>query len=162
MCDYCGRFAADLSQLNCWFDEYRSPLWDQDHSGNDRHLVPGSLVHCSGMFPERFRRVSVSVGSREIRLNYWDRAPKIRDSVLLNSWDSFLVTLPSISSEFCVMYSPVIPGTNMVCDWLFLGCSCVSLETAANFFVCFLTLPSLVEKFLIVVRSEFSVIFKTT
>ena len=28
-----------------------------------------------------------------------DRAPKMRDSVLRNSWDSFLVTVPSISSE---------------------------------------------------------------
>ena len=28
-----------------------------------------------------------------------DKAPKIRDSVLLNSFESFLVTLPSISSE---------------------------------------------------------------
>ena len=31
------------------------------------------------------------------------RAPKMRDSVLLNSWDSFLLTLPSISSETCVI-----------------------------------------------------------
>ena len=29
----------------------------------------------------------------------FDKAPKIRHSVLLNSFESFLVTLPSISSE---------------------------------------------------------------
>ena len=29
----------------------------------------------------------------------FDKAPKIRDSVLLNYFESFLVTLPSISSE---------------------------------------------------------------
>ena len=29
----------------------------------------------------------------------FDKAPKMRDSVLLNSFESFLVTLPSISSE---------------------------------------------------------------
>ena len=32
-----------------------------------------------------------------------DSAPKMRDSVLLNSWDSFLVTLRSTSCETCAM-----------------------------------------------------------
>ena len=63
-----------------------------------------------------------------------ERAPKMRDSVLLNSWDSFLVTLPSISSESCVIYSSLILGTDVFRDWPFLGCSsCVFLVTAANF-----------------------------
>ena len=63
-----------------------------------------------------------------------DNAPKIRDSVLLNSWDSFLVTLPSICSETCVIYSSLILGTDVFRDWPFLGCSsCVSLVRAANF-----------------------------
>ena len=63
-----------------------------------------------------------------------DRAPKMRDSALLNSWDSFLVTLLSISSEICVIYSSLILGTDVFRDWPFLGCSsCVSLVTAANF-----------------------------
>ena len=61
------------------------------------------------------------------------RALKIHDSVLLNSWDSFLVNLPSISSENYVMHSSVISGTNMFSDWLFLVFSFVFLETAANF-----------------------------
>ena len=62
------------------------------------------------------------------------RAPKMRDSVLLNSWDSFLVTLPSISSESCVIDSSLILGTDVFRDWPLLGCSsCVSLVTAANF-----------------------------
>ena len=56
------------------------------------------------------------------------------DSVLLNSWDSFLVTLPSISSETCVIYSSLILGTDVFCDWPFLGfSSCISLVTAAKF-----------------------------
>ena len=56
------------------------------------------------------------------------------DSVLPISWDSFLVTLPSISSETCVIYSSLILGTDVFLDWPFLGCSfCVSLVTAANF-----------------------------
>ena len=58
---------------------------------------------------------------------------KIRDSVLLNSRDSFLVTRPSISSKICLIYSSVIPRTHVFRDWLFLVCFCVSLETAANF-----------------------------
>ena len=62
------------------------------------------------------------------------RAPKMRDSVLLNFWDSFRVTLPSICSETCVIYSSLIPGTDVFRDWPFLGfSSCVSLVTAANF-----------------------------
>ena len=62
------------------------------------------------------------------------RAPKMRDSVLLYSWDSFLVTLPSISSKTCAIYSSLILGTDVFRDWPFLGfSSCVSLVTAANF-----------------------------
>ena len=62
------------------------------------------------------------------------RAPKMRDSVLLNSWDSFLLTLPSISSETCVIYSSLVLGTDVFRDWPFLGfSSSVSLVTAANF-----------------------------
>ena len=52
-----------------------------------------------------------------------DRAPEMRDSVLLNSWDSFLLTLPSISSETCVMFSSLILGTDVFRDWPFLGFS---------------------------------------
>ena len=60
-------------------------------------------------------------------------ADKMRDSVLLNSWDSFKVTLPSISLETCVIYSSIL-GTYVFRDWPFLGfSSCVSLATAANF-----------------------------
>ena len=63
-----------------------------------------------------------------------DRVPKMRDYVLLNSWDIFLGTLSSISSETCVIYSSLNPGTDVFRDWPFLGCSsCVSLERAANF-----------------------------
>ena len=57
----------------------------------------------------------------------------MRDFVLLNSWDSFLVTLPSISSKSGVIYSSLILGTDVFPDWLFFGFSyCISLVTAAN------------------------------
>ena len=98
------------------------------------------------MFPDRVRRACVSVGSREFCLIETD-CPKCENSVLLNFWESFLVTLPSISSEGCVMYSRLIPGTDMVRDWLFLVCSsCVSCETVANFRL-FLKIAIFWEKF---------------
>ena len=88
-------------------------------------IVAGCSRNSSGAFP--YLRV------RKKLIKFGDRAPKIRDSNWLNSWDSFLVTLPSISSDTWVMYSSVIPGTNVFGAWLFLAFSWVSLETAANY-----------------------------
>ena len=63
-----------------------------------------------------------------------DRAAKMRDSFLLNSWDSFLVTLLSISSETGAVYSSLVLGTDVFLDWPFLEISsCVSVVTFANF-----------------------------
>ena len=84
--------------------------------------VPGTLSECVRIC--WFKRNSSNL----------DRSPKMRDSVLLNSWDSFLLTLPAISSETCVIYSSLILGTDVFRDWPFLVCSsCVFLVTAANF-----------------------------
>ena len=77
----------------------------------------------------------------------FDRAPKIRDSVRLNSFESFLVTLPSISSETWEMYCWAISGSSVFCDWLFLVFSGVSLETAANFSLFLKVAMILREKF---------------
>ena len=83
--------------------------------------IPGTIPECVRICG--FKRNSSNL----------DRAPKMRESVLLISWDSFLVTPPSISYEVCVIYSS-IPGTDVFHDWSFLGCSsCVSLATAAKF-----------------------------
>ena len=71
----CERSRPGLSQLGCWHDRRRTPLQDGDHSGNDPRLVPGFLRQRSGRFLERFRRMSVSVGSREIRLT-WAEHPR--------------------------------------------------------------------------------------
>ena len=65
---HCERSRPGLRKLGCWHDRQRTPLQDGDHSGNDARLVPGFLRQRSGMFPERFRRMSVPVSSREIRL----------------------------------------------------------------------------------------------
>ena len=77
----------------------------------------------------------------------FDRAPKTRDFVLLNSFESFLVTLPSISSEIWQMHSWAISGSSVFCDWLFLVFSGVSLETAAKFFLFLRVTMILREKF---------------
>ena len=77
----------------------------------------------------------------------FDRAPKIRDSVLVNFFESFLVTLPSISSESWEMYSWAISRSSVFCDWLLLVFSGVFLETAANFLLFLKSAMILREKF---------------
>ena len=77
--------------------------------------VPGRVLECVRICG--FKRNSSSL----------DRAHKMRDSVLLNSWDNFSVILSSISSETCVIYSSLIPGTDVFRDWPFLGCPLVFL-----------------------------------
>ena len=84
--------------------------------------VPGTVPECVRIC--RFKGNSSNL----------ETAPKMRDSVLLNSWDSFLVPLSSISLETCVIYSSLILGTDVFRDWPFLRrYSCVSLVRAANF-----------------------------
>ena len=61
----CDDPRLDLSQLNDETDRRRVPLQDEDHPENDPHMVPGFPRLCSGTFPQRFRSVSVSAGSRE-------------------------------------------------------------------------------------------------
>ena len=83
---------------------------------------PGTVLEC------------VRICGLKRNLSNLDRAPKMRDSVLMNSWDSFLVTSPSISSKICLICSWLILGMDVFRDWPFRGCSfCVSLATAANF-----------------------------
>ena len=128
----CERSPPGLSQLKCWPGKQRIPLRDKDHSRVDPQWVHGFLSHCFRMFPERFRSRSVFSGSKKNSSSF-DKAPKIHDSVQLNSPDCFIVNLPSFSSDTQVMYSLVLPGTNVICNWPFLTLSCASLETAANF-----------------------------
>ena len=87
-------------------------------------VIPGRSRNSSGACP--YLRVQKNSSS-------FDKAPKICHSIRLNFWDSFLLTLPSISSDTWVMYSSIIPGTKVFCDWPFLALSWVSPEMAANF-----------------------------
>ena len=64
-------------------------------------------------------------------------APSIRFSVLLNSCDNFLVTLPSLPSETWVIESSCDLGTFEFCAILLPGCSSeFSLFKAASFLCC--------------------------
>ena len=101
-------------------------LWERSPVGS--RFSKSVFRDVPGTVPESVR----SCGFKTKSFNL-DRAPKIRDSVLLNSWRSFLVTLPSISSETCLIYSSVIPRMNVFCDWMFLVSSSVPLEKAGKF-----------------------------
>ena len=90
-----------------------------------------------------------------------DKAPKIRDSVCLNSFERFLVTLLSISSETWEMYSCAIPGSSVFCDCLFFVFSNVSLQTAANCLLFLKVAMILREKFCQLWRQNWSFIIIT-
>ena len=101
-------------------------FWERSPLGS--WFSTSALPNVAGTIPENVR----TCGFKRNWSNL-DRAPKMPDSVLLNSWDIFLVTLPSISSENCALNSSVIPGAEVFCDGLFLGYCCISLAKAANF-----------------------------
>ena len=92
-------------------------------------IILGAVLIRSLVFPFVFRDVSGtdpewpwSIAFRR-NSSSRDRAPKSPHFVLLNSWDNFHVTLPSISSETCVIISSCAQGTFVFRAWLLLGCS---------------------------------------
>ena len=129
------------------------PLWERFPIGS--WFSTSVFRNVPGTVPESVRNCVLHKNSSNS-----DRAPKMRDSVLLKSKDSFLMILPSISSETCVMYSSAIAGSDVFRDWLFLGCSsCVYLETVAKFRL-FLNVAILLKtKFSTVVKTELFVSF---
>ena len=72
--------------------------------------------------------MSVSVGSREFGKSSQDAG--LRSDEFLGQFfsDPAFNLLGNL-----VICSSVFRGTDVFCDWLFLGCSFVSLNTAANF-----------------------------
>ena len=152
--EYCEDTLPPLSYLDYQSDEKRPSLRDRDRLVNDPHWAPGFLNCCSWIFREQVR----TCGFRRNSLSL-DRAPKIRDSVLLKSLENFLVTLPSISSETWEMYSWAIAGSSVFCDWLFLVFSGVSIETAAIFLLFLKVAMTLKEKFCQQWRLNWSFLF---
>ena len=109
-----GLFRVRIYYLSYWCDRQWTPLRDRDHSRNDPQWVPGFLSCCSGLFPGTATEHVRTCGLRR-NSSSSDKAPRIRDSVRPNSWNSFSVTLLSISSETWAMYTSVIPGVNVFC-----------------------------------------------
>ena len=91
-------FYWERSSLLSWFRT--SFFWE----------VPRALRDCTRSF--EFRRNSSS----------FNQARRIRLSEQLNSWARFLLTLPSMFLETCVICSSLIVETFVLRDKLFLGC----------------------------------------
>ena len=128
----CERSRPSLSQLVCWHDRQRIPLQNVAHSGNDPCLVPGFLRQHSVIFPERFRRMPVPVGSREFRPIFTEH-PRCRTLSCWVAGTVFQWPSPQSLQKF-VLYTPQWFQEPM---WFATGCSLgysrVSLDTAANF-----------------------------
>ena len=145
---------------NCWLWGYFStselfglPEWWEEILTSGQGSF-GERSPLGSRFPETLFLVVPGRATEKVRncgfrrnSSSLERAPIIRDSVRLHSFESFLVTLPSISSETWEMYSGVIFGSSGFCDWLFLVFSGVSLETAANFLIFLKVAMILREKF---------------
>ena len=88
--------ASGLVRWSKWWEEY---LTSGQESSEERSPVVSRFSEL--LFLDVPGRATEQVRTCGFRRNSssFDKAPKIRDSVLLNSFESFLVTLPSISSE---------------------------------------------------------------
>ena len=115
----CTSFGSDYitSELFLWWSRSGSKFteWgDQLNEDGDQlnfrmKIILGTVLVLLLVFPVVSREVSGIVPgwtqNCELRRKSttFDRTPRIRPSVLLNSWDKFSVTLLSRSSERCVM-----------------------------------------------------------
>ena len=123
--DHCEEYRLGLNQLNDGTGRLSIPLQDEDHSGNDPQLIAGFLRLCSGMFPERFRSVSVTVGSKEIRLVYTEH-PKYGN---LSCWISGTVfNDPAFNLLGNLCYKFLVDSRNGCVSWL---------AVLRMFFLCF-------------------------
>ena len=104
-----------------WVSSWERPSFGSWFATSVFRNVPGTV-------PERVRICGLKRNSSNL-----DGAQKMRDFVPLNSWDSFLKALLSISSKTSVVKSQLNLVTDVFRDWLFLGCSSfVSLVTSAQ------------------------------
>ena len=122
-----------------WSESFRLLVWQAETTNSEQGLFRERTPVCSGFSELLFLEVPGTT-TEEVQdfgfrrnLSSLDKAHKMRNFVRLVSWGSFLVTLPSTSSEIWVMYFSAIPGLSVFCGWLFYLFSGVSLETAPNF-----------------------------
>ena len=116
----CDLSPPALNHLSYYCDRQRTPGRDLGRLVNDTQWVPGFLSCCSWMFPEQLRNKFELVSSEKKSSNL-DKAPKMWNSARLNSWESFLVTFLSISSDIWVMYNFSHPRIKCVL-WLIVAC----------------------------------------
>ena len=83
---YCEKSHPGLRQLNCLMDRQGAPVRDGGHSRNDSRLAPSFPRHCSVFSPNGSGEFPYLWVQEELSIS--NRAPKMRHSVLLNSWDS--------------------------------------------------------------------------
>ena len=100
----------------------RGSFWERSSvssrfSLSNFHKVPGAVPDCTRA-SEFWRNFST-----------FDKAPSIRLSVLLISWDNILLTLPSTLSESCVVYF-----THWLWGHLYLARTCAK-RALCGFFV---------------------------
>ena len=103
-------------------EPFRLPEWWVENTylgqGSPRERSPkGSrfseslFLDVPGTATEQFRACGFKINSSSL-----DKAPKMRDSIRLNSFECFLVTLPSFSSETWEILSWAISGSNVFCS----------------------------------------------
>ena len=130
--------------LYVWWDSsssesFRLPEWWEENTasrqGSFRERSPKGSRLAESLFLDVPGTAAEQVRTCGFRRNSssLDKAPKIRDSVRLNSFESLLVTLPSVSSETWEIYSWAISGSIVFRDRVFFVFSGISLETTANF-----------------------------
>ena len=159
-------------KMQLWLDSsssepFRLPEWLVENiasgQGSLRERSPMGSRFSESLFLDVPGRATEQVRTCGFRRNSssLDKAPKKRDSVRLSSFESFSVTLPSISSETWEIYSWAISESSVFCGWLFLVFSGVSLEIADNFLLFLKVAMILREKFCQLWRLNWSFNFKT-
>ena len=96
-----GRSLPQMKQFNFWTDKQRTPLGMGINLGSISSSLPIFHVILFGFSWNRSAECPyLRVQRKSCDL---DSALKMLDSVLLKTWENFLVTLPSNSSETCVL-----------------------------------------------------------
>ena len=154
--DLCAESLPALNHLDYQSDRQRTPL----RTGVVEGTIPSGFPVFESLFLDVPGTATDQVRTCGLRRNSssLEKAPKICGSVRLNSFESFLVTLRSISSETWEMYFWAISGSSVFFDWLFLVFSGVSIKTATNFLL-FLEAAMMLREVLSVVRTELEFYF---
>ena len=115
-------------------------------------IILGPVLIRSRFSLLKFRDVAGTIPEQTRECGFWknssslDKARKMRLPVLLNSWDNFFVTLPSIFSDNWVIKSSQSPREFVFLAWMFLGWSLVFYLFMAAYFLLFLRVAILEEK----------------